>query len=129
MSARARIEAEVVSWPGVETGPGRFGSRRFTIGRRELGHLHGDEIADLPLRPEVARNLIAAGHGIGLLPLGRPTGAGVRVLALVDPRVVLTAYAVVRRGREDWSPLRVLLDHLSAASRLENPYLPATPHH
>jgi hypothetical protein len=63
MSARARIEAEVVSWPGVEAGPGRFGSRRFTIGRRELGHLHGEEIADLPLRPEVARDLIAAGQG------------------------------------------------------------------
>jgi luciferase-like monooxygenase len=62
MSARARIEAEVVSWPGVETGPGRFGSVRFTVGRRELGHLHGDEIADLPLRPETARELIAAGQ-------------------------------------------------------------------
>jgi predicted DNA-binding protein (MmcQ/YjbR family) len=62
MSARARIEAEVVSWPGVETGPGRFGSVRFTVGRRELGHLHGDEIADLPLRPEIARELIAAGQ-------------------------------------------------------------------
>ena len=61
MSARDRISAEVESWPGVESGPGRFGSLRFTLGRRELGHLHGDRIADLPLRPEVARALIAAG--------------------------------------------------------------------
>jgi hypothetical protein len=59
--ARERIAAEVESWPGVETGPGRFGSVRFTVGRRELGHLHGDEIADLPLRPHAARELIAAG--------------------------------------------------------------------
>jgi hypothetical protein len=62
MSGRERISAEVESWPGVDTGPGRFGSLRFTVGRRELGHLHGDEIADLPLRPETARELIAAGQ-------------------------------------------------------------------
>jgi luciferase-like monooxygenase len=62
MSARERIATEVESWPGVETGPGRFGSLRFTVGRRELGHLHGDRIADLPLRPEAARELIAAGQ-------------------------------------------------------------------
>jgi Luciferase len=61
MSARDRIAAEVESWPGVESGPGRFGSVRFTLGRRELGHLHGDQIADLPLRPETARELIASG--------------------------------------------------------------------
>jgi hypothetical protein len=62
MTGRERISAEVESWPGVETGPGRFGSLRFAVGRRELGHLHGDEIADLPLRPEAARELVAAGH-------------------------------------------------------------------
>ena len=39
------------SWDGVETGPGRFGSVRFTVGRRELGHLHGDRIADLLCAP------------------------------------------------------------------------------
>jgi Family of unknown function (DUF5519) len=62
MSGRQRIAAEVEGWPGVETGPGRFGSLRFVIGRRELGHLHGDQIADLPLRPETARRLIASGE-------------------------------------------------------------------
>jgi Luciferase len=62
MSGHQRIAAEVESWPGVETGPGRFGSLRFVIGRRELGHLHGDQIADLPLRPETARRLIASGE-------------------------------------------------------------------
>jgi hypothetical protein len=64
VSASDRIRQEVASWPGVETGPGRFGSLRFTIGRRELGHLHGDTIADLPLRPERKRELIEAGDAI-----------------------------------------------------------------
>jgi hypothetical protein len=62
VTASERIRGEVESWPGVESGPGRFGSLRFTVGRRELGHLHGDQIADLPLRPEVAAELIAAGQ-------------------------------------------------------------------
>jgi hypothetical protein len=62
MTAGERIRAEVASWPEVETGPGRFGSIRFTVGRRELGHLHGNSIADLPLRPEIARELVAAGE-------------------------------------------------------------------
>ncbi len=64
MNASERIRAEVESWDEVETGPGRFGSVRFTVGRRELGHLHGDSIADLPLRPEVARELIASGNAL-----------------------------------------------------------------
>jgi hypothetical protein len=61
MTASERIRAEVESWPEVETGPGRFRSIRFTVGRRELGHLHGESIADLPLRPERKAELIAAG--------------------------------------------------------------------
>ena len=31
MSASERIAREVESWDGVETGPGRFGSVRFTV--------------------------------------------------------------------------------------------------
>jgi hypothetical protein len=62
VTPRERIRSELEGWAGVESGPGRFGSLRFTVGRRELGHLHGDEIADLPLRPEVAAELIAAGE-------------------------------------------------------------------
>jgi hypothetical protein len=40
-----RITAEVTSWPGVEAGPGRRGEFGFTVGRRPLGHLHGDHAA------------------------------------------------------------------------------------
>lgn len=41
-TASERITAEVTSWPGVEAGMGRRGEFGFTLGRRELGHLHGD---------------------------------------------------------------------------------------
>ncbi len=39
------ITAEVTSWPGVEAGPGRRGEFAFKVGRREVGHLHGDHAA------------------------------------------------------------------------------------
>jgi hypothetical protein len=39
------ITAEVTSWPGVEAGPGRRGEFAFRVGRREIGHLHGDHSA------------------------------------------------------------------------------------
>jgi Family of unknown function (DUF5519) len=40
-----RIIEEVSAWPGVEAGPGRRGEFAFRIGRREIGHLHGDRAA------------------------------------------------------------------------------------
>ena len=61
---------------------------------------------------DLVEDLIVAGFGVGLLPLGRPTGAGVTILPLHNPDVTLTAYAVTRRGRSAWSPLRAILDRM-----------------
>jgi Luciferase len=44
-TASELITAEVTSWPGVEAGPGDRGEFAFKLGRRELGHLHGDRVA------------------------------------------------------------------------------------
>jgi hypothetical protein len=57
-----RIAAEVESWPGVSSGPHRFGGIEFRVGRRELGHLHGDRIADLPFPRRIRDELIASGR-------------------------------------------------------------------
>ena len=46
MTASERIIQEVRSWPGVSVGPGDRGAAvAFRVGRRELGHLHGDHAA------------------------------------------------------------------------------------
>jgi hypothetical protein len=44
-TAGQQIADEVTSWPGVQTAPGRFGAVAFKVGRREIGHLHGDHAA------------------------------------------------------------------------------------
>ena len=44
-NAAERIIAEVTSWPGMSTAPGRRGELSLRLGRREIGHLHGDRSA------------------------------------------------------------------------------------
>jgi hypothetical protein len=57
-----QIEQTVANWPGVTSEPHRFGGIEFRVGRRELGHLHGDRSADLPFPVKVRDELIAAGR-------------------------------------------------------------------
>jgi hypothetical protein len=56
------IVREVSAWPGVTTLPHRFGGVEFRVGRRELGHLHGSRLADLPFPLPVREELVAAGR-------------------------------------------------------------------
>ena len=60
MDAGSRIAGEVSSWEGVTTHPHRFGGVEFRLGKRELGHLHGDRLADIPFPKRVRDELIAA---------------------------------------------------------------------
>lgn len=58
------IRREVTSWPGVTEAPHRFGGIEFLLGRRELGHLHGDYLADLPFPVRVRERLVAEGRAM-----------------------------------------------------------------
>jgi hypothetical protein len=62
MNTGEQIATVVQSWPGVEAAPHRFGGVEFKLGRRELGHLHGDRIADLPFPRRVRDELVADGR-------------------------------------------------------------------
>ena len=62
---------------------------------------------------DLVQDLIASGMGVGLIPNGIALHQGVQILPLDNPAVVLRAYAVTRRGRATWSPLRLLLDQLT----------------
>jgi hypothetical protein len=61
-SIKAQIEREVSAWEGVTVQPHRFGGVEFRVGRRELGHLHGNRLADLPFPVRVREALVAAGR-------------------------------------------------------------------
>jgi Luciferase len=68
MTASERITAEVTSWPGVEAGPGRRGEFAFKVGRREIGHLHGDHSAHFSFPKDVWAELFESGR-VGFHPV------------------------------------------------------------
>jgi hypothetical protein len=57
-----QITDEVRSWPGVEAGPGRRGEFAFRVGRREIGHLHGDHAAHFSFPRDVWLELFEQGR-------------------------------------------------------------------
>jgi hypothetical protein len=58
----ALIEREVLSWPNVTAHSHRFGGVEFQVKGHEIGHLHGDHLADLPFPVRVRRELVADGR-------------------------------------------------------------------
>lgn len=62
---------------------------------------------------ELVEELIVAGLGVALLPVRRPTREGVTVVPLAESPARLRAYAVTRRGRDRWPPLRAVLERLT----------------
>ena len=60
--AQARITEAVTSWAGVTTQPHRFGGVEYVIGKREIGHIHGDHLVDIPFPKKVRDGIIAAGR-------------------------------------------------------------------
>jgi hypothetical protein len=61
-TASARITEEVTAWPGIAAGPGSRGEFAFKLGRREIGHLHGDRSAHFGFPKEVAVELKREGR-------------------------------------------------------------------
>ncbi|MCV7321920.1 LysR family transcriptional regulator [Mycolicibacterium confluentis] len=76
---------------------------------------------------DLVEDLVSAGYGVGLLPMHRPTQPGITVLPLPGPGVVMTAFAVTRRGRSTWPPLRLILNRLQAKASGEAPGLDLWP--
>lgn len=55
------IDQQVLSWPGITAHPHRFGGREYLLGRREIGHIHGDYLVDIPLPTKVRNEIVASG--------------------------------------------------------------------
>jgi hypothetical protein len=61
--AGEKIGAAVLSWPGVTAQKHRFGGTELIYGeRREIGHTHGDQMADIPFSTRMRAELVAAGR-------------------------------------------------------------------
>ena len=84
------ITAEVTSWPGVKAGIGRRGEFGFTVGRRQIGHLHGDHAAHFSFPKGVWAELNAQGRVLDhpVFP-GKPGPAARRIENDEDVRDVI----------------------------------------
>ena len=61
-SASETIRSAVSAWPGMSEAPHRFGGVEFLLGKREIGHLHGNVLLDTPFPRKVRDALVAAGE-------------------------------------------------------------------
>ena len=60
--AQASITKTVVAWDGVTVAPHRFGGVEYVIGKREIGHIHGDQLVDIPFPKKVRDEIVTAGR-------------------------------------------------------------------
>ena len=89
-TASERITDEVTSWPGVEAGAGSRGEFAFKVGRREIGHLHGDHAAHFSFPKQVWADLFEQGRVVHhpVFP-GRPGFAARRIEDEADVQDVI----------------------------------------
>jgi Family of unknown function (DUF5519) len=60
--AGERIDAAVRGWEGIAARGHRFGGTEYKLGRREIGHVHGDSLVDIPFPKRVRDELVTAGR-------------------------------------------------------------------
>ena len=109
MRTHEMIRGEVLRWPGVTEAPHRFGGVEFRLGKRELGHLHGDYLADLPFPVRIREELVRDGKAMPhhILPQSGWVSYPIRDAAAVPGAIDLFRLAYERargvnhRGTED----------------------------
>lgn len=89
-TASEAIIEQVSSWPGVKVGPNARGSLAFTVGRREIGHLHGDHALHASFPKAIWAELKQGGWIVDhpVFP-GRPGPAARRIAGEADVRDVI----------------------------------------
>ena len=90
--ARERITQEVTSWQGIQALPHRFGGTEYRLGeKREIGHIHGDHMVDIPFPVKVREQLVAEGKAERhhILPESGWISFYIRQLEDVDRAIVL----------------------------------------
>ena len=60
--AGQQIYDAVMRWEEIDSAPHRFGGTEFTVGHREVGHVHGDSLVDIPFPLHVRDELVRSGE-------------------------------------------------------------------
>ena len=54
------IRQAVLEWEGTEAYPHRFGGTEYRLGSREIGHIHGNWLVDLPFPKKIRDEVVQA---------------------------------------------------------------------
>jgi hypothetical protein len=95
--AKKKIDAALQEFEGLEALPHRFGATEYRLGRREIGHIHGDSLVDIPFPKAIRDELVAAGRAEAHHIL--PQSGWVSVY-LKQPADVARAIELLRRSFE-----------------------------
>ena len=60
--AKEKIDAALRGWSGITSQPHRFGGTEYCLERREIGHVHGDSLVDIPFPKTVRNELVTGGR-------------------------------------------------------------------
>ena len=93
--AAQSIKAGVSAWEGITAHPHRFGGTEYRLGSREIGHVHGDTLVDIPFPTRVRNELVATGQAVPhhVLP-----DSGWISFPIEEPEDVEKASALLRRS-------------------------------
>jgi hypothetical protein len=61
-SAQQQVMQATTQWPGITVAPHRFGGVEYQLGIREIGHIHGDTLVDIPFPRAIRNELVAMGQ-------------------------------------------------------------------
>lgn len=62
VSIGEQIRGQVMQMPNVSALPHRYGGVEFRVNGREIGHIHGSHMADLPFPVRVRKQLVTEGR-------------------------------------------------------------------
>jgi hypothetical protein len=102
--ARQTISDAVLGWEGITAARHRFGGTEYRLGGREIGHVHGDYLVDIPFPTRVRDEIVAAGRAEPhhVLPDSGWVSCFIRVPADVDRAIALLreSYDLARRQQQ-----------------------------
>jgi hypothetical protein len=56
------IQKEILSWSFVTAEVHEFGGIEFRLDKREMGHIHGERLVDLPFPMKIRNELVSSGR-------------------------------------------------------------------
>lgn len=109
--ASKTIQQTLLSWPNVIALPHRFGGTEYRYGeKREIGHIHGDSLVDIPFPKKVRDEVVAAGRAEPhhILPESGWISFYLRQPGDVERALELfrQSYEIAARQRERGAPMR-----------------------